>query len=482
MNNKIFLLRLTGIRKLVCATMIFLCGLLSFYCLLASAHAQDTPIDRIVAVVNDHVITLSQFNHQYDKVKQQMLAAQAPMPPDAELRKQVLNRLIDQQLQLQLATSMNVTVSDSALDQALTDIAKQHNITLAQLPAALQSQGISYTEFRNDIRDNMIISQLAQRAVTDRIHIVDSEINARAKLLATQPSSTTTEYRLQDVLFALPDNPTPAQIQAQQQLANTMLTQLKDANVDAIEVANVAGSKGAAVRGTDLDWRKPSDLPEIFAKQLPNMKPGGLLGPFRAPNGFHIVKLQGVRGDTPNQPHYSTETHVRHILIKTNALNTVTDVKLRLIDLRNRITHGESFADIAQNSSEDPVSASKGGDLGWMKPGMLDHDFEQAMDKLKPNEVSQPVLSQFGWHLIQVLERRQVEDSHQSLMMQAKQQLYQRKFEDAAKDWVNQLRSQAYIRKMLDKVHKKARRMDTANDTVAAVKTATAATSNQQQP
>lgn len=414
--------------------------------------AQAASLDSIAAVVNDTVITQSQLDREMQNARQAIMTAHAPMPTDRELRQKVLQQLIDTQLQLQVAKKMGINIDDKSLNAAIAQIAQRNNITLDQLKAELQRQGMSYSAYQKSIREQMIISQVQERAINPQINISEQDIkdvlNSPNVLHAVQTQTATpaktsnnTSYQVQDFLISLPENPTAQQLSAAQQTAQTVLKALRANNVDA---ANMNA------QSNDLGWRTLNQLPEVFAKAVQNLKTGEVAGPIRTGNGLHVIMLAGVQGSnndttaTASQP-ASVETHVRHILIKVTPLEPDSAVKLRLERIRNDITSGGDFAKQAEANSQDPGSASKGGDLGWVMPGMLDPNFEQAMNKLKIGEISEPIKTQFGWHLIQVLGRKPIQ-GQQNLRNQAEKIVYQQKFEQALQKWLQQLRSQSYIR------------------------------------
>lgn len=413
-------------------------------CLFFASSVQAKAMDRIAAIVNDQVITESQVNQRITMIKQQIKATNTAVPPEKKLWREALDQLIDIELQLQIAKKANITTDDAAIDQTLTNMAKQHNLTLSQLPDALRKEGIDYQLYRDNLRQNMIINQLQQKEIGPQVKLPKRALNDLKHTLAKQPAIPA-EYHLQDIVVLLPDNPSNEQVQTQEKLAKELLDKIRQGETFE-QVTRYAAAKGLSVQGGDLGFRKPAELPQLFVQNINTMKPGDIMGPLRAPNGFHLLKLIGTRGGSSYQQHYSTETHLRHILIKNNPLNSERSIKARLAELRYQIINGEDFAKIAQSHSEDPNSAGRGGDLGWVKAGTFDPLFEQVINQLKPGTTSHVFASQSGWHLAQVLERRQVEDSKEFLQEKSRQMLYQQKFSESVKNWLQQLRSQAYIK------------------------------------
>lgn len=407
-------------------------------------------LDKIVAIVNDNAITQSQLNQQITLYRQQLQFAHAPIPAPAILRKQALQNMIDTQLQIQLAKKENITVDDASVTQAITRIAQQNGLTLAQLQSKVAQQGMNYDKYKKEIKKQMIISDLQQREVAPQVVISEQAVTDflqqhGKQLLAAQSAAPATQssqpalYHVIDIIVPIPDSPTPQQEADALQQAKGILTKLRSGAT-------------ISVQSSDLGWRTFKDLPDIFEPVVKNMQPGTISEPIRAPNGYHMVQLAGVRGGVAASapmamPTYAT--HARHILIKTNPLMPDEEVKNRLERIRESILQGANFAQMAKENSQDPGSASKGGDLGWVNPGMLDPAFEKVMNSLKPGEISEPFKSSFGWHIVQVLERKSMAKDQSFLRNQARAILYQRKFGEALQTWLQQLRSQSYV-KMMD--------------------------------
>jgi len=421
--------------------------MLSLFSVIAHSAAAAT-LDNIVAVVNDNVITQSQLNEQTNLYREQLQFAHAPIPAPAALRKQALKHMIDTQLQLELAKKENITIDDTSVTKAITHIAQQNGLTLAQLQSKVVQQGMSYDKYRAEIKKQMTISELQQREVAPHVTVSDQEVtdflqqNGK-RLLAAQTASAPAAgpplYHAIDILIPLPDSPTPQQKADALQQAKAVLSKLR---------AGVSVN----VQSDDLGWRRLTDLPDVFVSVIKNMRPGTASEPILAANGYHILQLVSVRGgaaaSAPVGMPAAYATHARHILIKTNPLTPDSAVKARLEKIRDEILQGASFAQEAKDNSQDPGSASKGGDLGWVNPGMLDPTFEKVMNSLKPGEISQPFKTAFGWHIVQVLERKSLANNQELLRNQAKEILYQRKFGEALQNWLQQLRSQSYVKIM----------------------------------
>jgi peptidyl-prolyl cis-trans isomerase SurA len=409
---------------------------------MAATTNQPVTLDSVVAIVNTEVITQSELNQAMQMAENELQQTNTPLPDTKQLQMQVLNQLIDHKIELQTAARMGITVSEDQLNQAIEGIAAKNKLTVSQMRDALAQQGIDFAQYRKQIKEQMTIQQLLQRAVGSNINITPQDVkNAENSpyVLAQKHDA----YHVDDILISLPDAPSSAQVQEAYAKAQSIITQLqKGANFKTLAAANSDGEE--AMKGGDLGWRKLEELPSVFAAKVVDMKPGDVAGPIRTGNGVHVIKLEGVKDNNTN--HFVTETDVRHILIKTNLPSDDGPAKQQLEIIRNQIIHGANFADMAKKYSQDPGSAVKGGDLGWVMPGMLVPPFEQAMNQLAINQISQPVKTQYGWHLIQVLGRKQVNDSQQYQQNQIKQMIYMRQFNENAAIWVQQLRDDSYIK------------------------------------
>lgn len=401
-------------------------------------------IDRIVAVVNDEVITQYELNDRLNMVSHQLRQQGTPLPPREVLEKQLLERMINDRVQLQFAKLTGIRVDDVQLDKTLQRIAQDSKLTLPEFRAALEKDGIKFSKFREEIRGEIILSRLRERDVDNRIVVTDGEVES---LLNTQTAAgKQEEYNLANILIQVPEQASPEKISEQRARAEKALNELKN-GADFRQVSASYSDAPNAMEGGTLGWRSSSQLPGLFADALKSMHAGEISAILHSPNGFHILKVLDVRGK--DAPMFINQTHARHILIKTNEIVSETDAKNRLTQLKERIDNGADFAELARLHSDD-TSASKGGDLGWLSPRDTVPEFERAMDALKPGQVSNPVQSQFGWHLIQVLERRNKDVSAESQKLQAKQALRTRKADEAYQDFVRQLRDQAYVDNRLE--------------------------------
>jgi len=406
-------------------------------------------LDRIVAVVNDGVITQSQLVQKVQLERQQLQASGQSVPAEKIFRNQVLQHMIDTELQLQLAKKLGITVTDKDVDHAITEIAKRNGLSLAEFQEKLKQQSFNYDKYRAQIREQMLVGELEHRSVGGKILINDQEIKQFANKLRNQPvtKSTNTFYHIEDLLIPLPDNASAEQIAAAERTAQTLLVKAR-AGSSFQELVQKTEPKNS-LSGGDLGWRPLKGLPDIFAKAVQTLRQGEISKPLQAPNGFHLIKLVAVRGsDMQQSAHDAITTHARHILIKTTPLTDDAQVRARLAEVRADIMRGGDFAKLASEYSQDPGSATKGGDLGWMQPGTLDPQFETAMNQLKPGQISEPVKSQFGWHIIEVIERKTSKNDQAYLQNQAQQMLYQQKFQEAVQEWLKKLRKQSYVKIM----------------------------------
>jgi len=415
-------------------------GLLS--CLGARAAVE---IDRIVAVVNDDVVMASELNDKIQSVKERLQQQGTPLPPDPVLKKQVLDRLIMTKLQLQMADRTGIKVDDETLNRTISNIAAQNKVSLSDFRKILEKDGYSYDQFRDDIRNQIKISRLRQRAVDDRVYVTDREIN---NYLATQEhqGQTEQEYHLAHILIAMPPSPSAKQLDETRKKAEMVLQKLKSGS-DFAEVAASYSDGQQALDGGDLGWRKSSEVPTLFTDIVADMKKGDVSNLIRSPSGYHIIKLLGVR-DTKKM--VITQTHARHILIKTNELTSDKDAVQRLKQLRKRIEGGADFGDLARANSNDTMSAAQGGDLGWVNPGDLVPQFEDVMNSLKPGQISQPFKTRFGWHIVQVLGRRKHDSTNDIRRARAREAIRKRKVEEARENWLRELRDDAYVEYRLD--------------------------------
>ena len=401
--------------------------------------AEPIPVDRIVAVVNDEVITLHELNRALDRALGQLRRQGTPLPARDVLERQMLERLVVDKIQLQHAREIGLRVDDGQLDQALQRIAAGNKMSMEQFREVLKRDGIAFPKFREDIRNEMTIARVRDREVENKIAISDSEIE---QYLAGQSGvGAGEEYEVAHILLRAPESASSAQLATLKAKADEVLERARKGENFA-QLAAAYSDAPDGLQGGSLGMRPIERLPSIFSDVVLKMKPGEVGPLLRSPNGFHLVKLVNKKGGA-SLPSVQ-QTHVRHILIRVNEVVSENEARHKLEGLYERITHGDKFAELAKLHSQDG-SAPKGGDLGWIYPGDTVPEFERVMNELKPGEVSRPVQSPFGFHLIEVLERRVQEVSADRQKAAARQVLRERRLDEAYQDWLRQARDRAYV-------------------------------------
>lgn len=402
--------------------------------------AKVITVDRIVAVINKNVITARELDERL-RLTQANLKRQNVTPPAEDvLRAQLLDRMINDEVQLQFASDNGIRVDDAQLDAALNRIAEQNQLTLPQLKEALAKDGIPFDRFRDDIRREILMNRVKEREVEDRIFISDAEVDSFLKQQAAEQGHGS-EFLLQNIVVTVPEQASPEVVREREQRAQAALAELK-AGKPFAEVAAAYSNAGNAMQGGQLGWRPGNRLPDIYVEVASKLDKGQLSTLVKTANGFHIIQLLDKRQS--NDALVVEQVHARHILIKTNEAVSEGDAKARLVAIKERLDNGGKFEELARLHSEDS-SASKGGDLGWLTPGDTVPEFEKAMNTLSLNQVSGPVRSQFGWHLIQVLERRKQDVSGDRARLEARQALKERKADEQYEEWVRQQRDSAFV-------------------------------------
>ncbi len=396
-------------------------------------------VDRIVAVVNEDVITRVDLSHQLKLAIDALKRQGTPPPPESVLEKQVLERMVNQKIQLQFARDSGVRIDDGMLDKTIARIAQQNKMSVERLRSTLEGDGVPFARFREEIRAELTIARLREREVDSRIVVTEGEIDA---LLQNYQNAEVLneEYNLGHILVRVPEQASSEVIQARQARAEEALAQLKK-GADFGQVAATYSDAPEALKGGLLGWRDVNRLPTLFVEGLKGVRVGEVTPLLRSANGFHILKVVDQRGMAQVMVQ---QTHARHILIRTNEVVSESEARNRLVGLRERIENGADFAELARLQSQDS-SASKGGDLGWLSPGDTVPDFERVMNQLKIKQVSEPVKTEFGWHIIQVLERREQDMSKERMRLNARQSLRERKSDEAYQEWLRQLRDKAYV-------------------------------------
>ncbi|MCW5623622.1 MAG: peptidylprolyl isomerase [Burkholderiales bacterium] len=401
-------------------------------------------LDRVVAIVNNEVVTRLELDDQVKVATRQLVRQGTPLPQQALLEKQILERMITTRVLNQVGKETGVRVDDAQLERAVGRLAQENKLSPEAFRAALAEDGIDYNRFREDIRSEIVVQRLREREADSRAVVSDAEIDAY--LRSQQSTGRNDEFNLLHILVTVPEAGSPEQLKARRARAEEALAKLKG-GADFTQVSASYSDAPNALQGGELGWRAPGRLPTIFVQAVATMKPGDLSPILRSPNGFHILKLLDKRSNV--EQIVVQQTRARHILIRTNEVVSEAEAKRRLGDIRERVVNGGDFAEFARTQSEDG-SAARGGDLGWLSPGDTVPEFEAAMDALKVGEVGQPVQSPFGWHLIQVMERRTEDMTQERQRQMARQAIRSRKSDDAFTEWVRQQRDKAFVEYRLE--------------------------------
>jgi peptidyl-prolyl cis-trans isomerase SurA len=412
------------------------------------AHAQTRELatrgemlDRVVAIVNDGVVLSSDLDAETAAVAERLREQKLEAPPQNVLRQQVLERLVLTEIQMQVANKAGIKVTDENVNQALSDVAKRNGLTLSQLPEALAKQGIEYANYRDEIRRELTLSLLRQRDVLQRISVTPREIDQFLDKQAKTPSSAS-EYNVSHILIAVGQEASAAQQDAAAKRAEDVYERAKGGE-DFAKLAVAYSNSQTAFEGGSLGWRKGSELPTFLTDVVAKLKPGEVSQPLRTPTGYHIVRLNEMRGSGGQS--MEAQVHTRHILMKTTDLADDATVKQKLNTLRERVIKGEDFAGLAQTNSEDPGSAAEGGDLGWTGPGSFVPEFETAINSLKDGEISEPFKTQYGWHIVQMIGHREVDNTDELKRRHAIEAIRAGKADEETELWLRRMRDDAYV-------------------------------------
>ncbi|EBV0575148.1 peptidylprolyl isomerase SurA [Salmonella enterica subsp. enterica serovar Oranienburg] len=408
-----------------------------------TSFAAPQVVDKVAAVVNNGVVLESDVDGLMQSVKLNAGQAGQQLPDDATLRHQILERLIMDQIILQMGQKMGVKITDEQLDQAIANIAKQNNMTMDQMRSRLAYDGLNYSTYRNQIRKEMIISEVRNNEVRRRITVLPQEVDALAKQIGTQ-NDASTELNLSHILIALPENPTSEQVNDAQRQAESIVEEARN-GADFGKLAITYSADQQALKGGQMGWGRIQELPGIFAQALSTAKKGDIVGPIRSGVGFHILKVNDLRGQS--QSISVTEVHARHILLKPSPIMNDQQARLKLEEIAADIKSGKTtFAAAAKEYSQDPGSANQGGDLGWATPDIFDPAFRDALTKLHKGQISAPEHSSFGWHLIELLDTRKVDKTDAAQKDRAYRMLMNRKFSEEAATWMQEQRASAYVK------------------------------------
>lgn len=402
-------------------------------------------IDRILIVVNDEIVTAREVEARLITVRTRLSAQKVTLPPDNILRRQVMERMAVERLQMQIARQLGLTVSDERLDRAIRQIAEQNRKSPEDLRRESDKEPGGYPAFRDELRAQLLIQQLVEREINNRVTVSEAEVES---LLASQSGQGSgVEYNIAHILIALPESASPEAIALARQKTEGLLADLKK-GADFGQLAASHSQGQNALEGGGLGWKHAGQLPDLFVDTLRTLQPGAVSSVLRSPNGFHLLRLIARRGGS--EVLKVTQTRARHILIKTSELVTPGEALRRAEQLRERLTLGADFAEIARAHSEDIGSAANGGELGWVNPGQTVAEFEKAMSVLKPGGLSPPVKSPFGVHLLEVLERREHDMSQERDLSNARNQIHSRKADERYEQWLRQLRDEAFIEYRVD--------------------------------
>src|ERR1700691_2813385 len=415
--------------------------------LLSPSHAQTRDIsvhgdllDRIAAIVNDGLVLKSELDQQMTSVEKRLQEQKVELPSQSVLRQQVLDRLVLQEIQLQRAKHVGLTITDEQLNGALQEIAARNKIPFDQLSTALQAPGVDYKQYRESMRKELTLSTLRQRDVIAHINVSPHEMEQY--LARQQNAATNDEFNVSHILLSLPAAATPEQIdQIGKKAKDISERAAKGEDFGQLAIAN--SNSQTALDGGQLGWRKGSQLPQFILDLVTKMKPGDVSDPVRTPSGFHIVKLTERRSG--EAPVIVNQIHVRHILLKPNELDDDETVRQKLTKLRDRILKGEDFAGIASATSQDPGSAPDGGDLGWSGPGTFVPEFDKAIADLKPNEISEPFKTRYGWHIVQMLGTRTYDSTDDVRRQKAFAAIRESKADEETELWLRRLRDDAFV-------------------------------------
>ena len=424
-------------------------------CALAALCAASVParsatgveLDRVVAVVNDDIIAWSELVSRLNRVREQLRQSGTALPPPDTLRRQVLERLILIRLQLQLARDSGIRVDDERLNRTLLRIAEQNELTLREFRGVLERDGHDFAKFREEVRDDILIAEVRRRRVENQIIISQRDIDDFLSMMESRGTDADRHrFRIGHILIAVPDGASSEEIEQARARAERVLGEIRG-GADFANMAVTHSDGQQALEGGDLGWRLASDLPTMLADAVLQLELGDVSDPVRSTSGFHLVKLVDRRG---SERQMIRQTHARHILISLDELTDDTEARRQLSVLRERIVNGQDLGELARIHSDDTGSASKDGDLGWVDPGNTIPVFEQMMDSLAPGGISEPFKTQFGWHIVQVLERRERDGTETSRRAEAQRVLRNRKIQENTQAWIRRVRDEAYVEYRLD--------------------------------
>jgi peptidyl-prolyl cis-trans isomerase SurA len=403
-------------------------------------------LDRVIVLVEEDLVTERELDNRVEEIKRRLIGENVAIPSDETIQNQVLDRLILDQIQLQMAKMIGIRIDDITLDRQMADLAKSNGMSLQDFREQIISEGLNYPNFREEVRKELTIALLRKRQVDSQITVTDQEID---DLIASQSESLNkdVEFHLRHILISIPEDATPEQVKKARDRADTLLEKIQ-AGESFTELAISESDGQQALNGGDLGWRPLAELPNVFIRSITLMDPGQVSEVLRSPSGFHIIEVEDKRG---GQQAMVEKTKARHILIKTNALVSDAEAKARLSSLKRRIEGGDSFSTLARAYSEDKGSAIEGGDLGWATPGTFVPAFEETLNGLAIGQISDPFKSQFGWHIIEVMDRRKEDSTLKVIKNRARELIGQRKREEELRLWLRRIRDEAYVEYLVER-------------------------------
>ncbi|MFK7816393.1 MAG: peptidylprolyl isomerase [Gammaproteobacteria bacterium] len=419
--------------------------LISLLVITFTSSANTKLLDRIVAVVENDVIMESELRQRASVIVKQFEGNPDAIPPQDVLIEQILQRLIVERLQLQLAEQRGIQIDELSLDQAMRNLAKRNQMTLEQFREVLIKQGLDYVAYRDQVRNEMLLDQLRRRTINSRVQISDSEIEELVTKADKDLLKKEYEYNVAHILIAVPETPEPGQIEKAQHRASLVHDRARAGN-NFSQLAIAASDAQDALQGGDLGWRNKTQLPEVFVQQIDNMQTGDISKIGQSAAGYHIFKVLDRRAIENTMV---DQVLARHILVRTNALIDDKEAERKLKDLKARIDNGDDFEELARANSEDTGSAVNGGNMDWTVSSNFVPKFKEVVDELQPKNISEPFKSRFGWHIVEVLDKREHDNSQEAMRAEAREQIRQRKFEEETELWLRQLRDESYIENRL---------------------------------
>lgn len=406
----------------------------------STAHAERELLDRVIAIVDDGVVLKSDLDARVSSIVSRLSAQGTGLPPRQVLEERVLDQLITETIQLQMAENMGMRISDNELNETMRNIAERNNMTLAQFEDQLTAEGVSYQQAREQIRREMLASRVQQRRVGSRIRVSEREVENYLEAVSREGRSDT-EYQLGHILVAVDDFNDRQEVAAAREKAERLREEIINGR-DFRSAAVAQSDASSALDGGVMDWRPGNQLPTMVAGIVPTLEEGELTEVLQSDSGFHLVTVLGTRGDQQN---LVQQSRVRHILVRTDDVVSEAEAQQRINDIYQQLRNGADFATLAREFSDDPGSAPDGGELGWVSPREMVPAFAQAMNAAQPGELVAPFRSRFGWHVLEVLDRRQQDISSQVRESEARQAIYRRKFEAELQNWLREIRDEAYV-------------------------------------